>query len=67
MSYQNMIWRSETGISDRRKVEGVDWEGVEDAISKLKTKRQLWISKQVLGECGVNYILKQRKEKESDQ
>jgi hypothetical protein len=49
-----------------RHVESVDWEGVKLAINQLPKHRQHWISKHVFGECGVNEVLKLRKEKDTD-
>jgi Reverse transcriptase (RNA-dependent DNA polymerase) len=49
-----------------RHFDSVDWDGIHTAIKQLPVHRQHWISKHVVGECGVNVVMLQRKEKKSD-
>jgi ribonuclease HI len=67
ISYQNIskYW-SKDEENGGRHVDSVDWEGVKNAIQQLPKHRQHWISKHVFGECGVNEVLKLRKEKDTD-
>lgn len=53
-------------IRGGRPFDDVDWEGIQNAIDRLPKHRQHWITKQVLGECGVNTVMVKRKEKSCD-
>lgn len=44
----------------------VDWDGIGIAMKRMPVHRQHWISKHVVGECGVNVVMVKRKEKTSD-
>lgn len=67
ISRENMssYWTFNHDDRDRR-FEEVDWEGIEVAMRQLPIHRQHWISKHVVGECGVNVVLVKRREKNSD-
>jgi Reverse transcriptase (RNA-dependent DNA polymerase) len=41
----------------------VDWEAIQGAMKEIRTPRRHWIIKHALEECGINTVLKKRKEK----